>query len=47
MQSFIMVLQFRGPLWSSPGGTEARRLVVQQFGVSESQIRQIEREGLD
>ncbi len=26
---------------------QSRRLVVQRFGVSESQVRQIEREGLD
>ena len=26
---------------------ESRKLVVQRFGVSESQVRQIEREGLD
>jgi hypothetical protein len=27
--------------------SESRRVVVQQFGLSENQIRQIEREGLD
>ncbi len=26
---------------------QSRRLVIQRFGVTESQIRQIEREGLD
>jgi len=26
---------------------QSRRVVVQRFGVSESQVRQIEREGLD
>jgi hypothetical protein len=26
---------------------QSRRLVVQRFGISESQVRQIEREGLD
>lgn len=26
---------------------QSRRLLVQRFGISESQIRQIEREGLD
>jgi hypothetical protein len=29
------------------GPVESRRLVSQQFGVSEGQVRQIEREGLD
>jgi hypothetical protein len=29
------------------GVAQSRRLVAEQFGVSESQIRQIEREGLD
>ncbi len=27
--------------------TQSRRMVVQRFGVSESQIREIEREGMD
>lgn len=26
---------------------DSRRLIVQRFGVSESQVRQIEREGMD
>ncbi len=29
------------------GVVQSRRLVSEQFGVSESQVRQIEREGLD
>ena len=31
----------------SLGVSQSRRLVAQQFGVSESQVREIEQEGLD